>query len=257
MQATPDTTSWVHGVIEALDTTGDTYLSTLRLWLNKFPVNPKQKHALTMRLESKKNEDHLGAVNELAWWMFLQTEQFQVNPIPPANSSTPDFCIKAPSEFFAEVTTLNVSNQDKANWNACDSVKLDHTETLRRTLGKFTKEKQQQLLYAADRKTPSVLVLFDYTTWSGFGTEFHRFLGDFLLGEQRGFQGLPTELSALVYVERKYINDRIGISRLRSATYYNPNATYALPVGTFTQLNQFWSQMTTAESTSTDDWVWL
>lgn len=256
-QATASKKSWAHDAIEALDTTGGIYLSSLRLWFNEFPLKPKQKQALAARLESTKNEDHLGGVNELAWWAFLQKEQFHVNPIPPAKSSTPDFWVTAPSEFFVEVSTLNVSNQDKAKFEAREAAGLDHTETLRRILGKFTNEKQQQLLYAADQKKPGALVLFDYTTWSALGTQFYRFLGDFLLGKQCGFQGLPAELSALVYVERKCINGHIGISRLRSATYYNPNAKYALPLGTFTSLNQFWSQMVTTESVPTDYWVWL
>ncbi len=256
-QTTANKKSWAHEAIEALDTTGGIYLSSLRFWFNEFPLTPKQKQALAARLESTKNEDHLGGVNELACWAFLQKEQFDVKPIPPAKSSTPDFLVTAPSEFFVEVSTLNVSNQDKAKFEARDAVELDHAETLRRILGKFTNEKQQQLLYAADQKKPGALILFDYTTWSAFGTQFYQSLGDFLLGKRRGFQDLPAELSALVYVERKCINGRIGISRLRSATYYNLNATYALPLGTFTSLNQFGSQMVTTEPVSPDYWVWL
>lgn len=236
---TADKKSWAYDAMDNLDTTGGIYLSTLRLWFNEFPLKPKQKQSLATSLESSKNEDHLGGVNELAWWAFLQKEQFSVKPIPPAKSPTPDFWVTAPSEFYAEVSTLNVSYRDKAKFEAGDSVELDHTETLRRLLGKFTKEKQQQLLYAANRQKPIVLVLFDYTTWSAFGIQFHRFLGDFLLGKQRGFQGLPNELSALVYVERKCVDGHIGISRLRSATYYNPNAKYALPLGTFASLKQW------------------
>jgi hypothetical protein len=118
-------------------------------------------------------------------------------------------------------------------------------------------EKMQQLSYATNQGKPFILVLFDYTSWSGFGTQLYRFIADYLLGKQRGFHNLPTELSALVYVERKCINGRIGISRLRSAAYYNPNARFALPMGTFSSLNQFWSQMVHTESTSTESWIWL
>ncbi len=256
-KATTDQASWAKDVMAAPDTSGGIYLSSLRLWFNGFPLSPKQKQRLAGSIESFQNEDHLGAVNELAWWTFLQKDQFSAQPIPTASSPTPDFLVTAPSEFFIEVSTLNVSDRDKSKFEAGDSVELDHAETLRRILGKLTDEKKRQLLYAADRKKPSVLVLFDYTGWSGFGTQFYKFLANFLLGKQRGFQSLPAELSALVYVERKIINGHIAISHLRSATYYNPYAKYTLPVGTFLSFNQFWCQMVTAESTSAESWVWL
>ncbi|MEO8325467.1 MAG: hypothetical protein ABI618_06440 [Nitrospirota bacterium] len=248
--------SWVHEV-KVPDTNGRTYLSFLRDWFNEFPVNARQKQVLAKRLESIRNDDHLGAVNELAWWKLIQKEQFQANPIPPVNSSTPDFYVKDPSEFFMEVSTLNVSKKDGINLKTGDSVELNDAETLRRILGKFTKEKQQQLSYGADRKTPSVLILFDYTFSSNFGTEFYEFLGDFLLGKQQGFQYLPIELSVLVYIERKFLKGRIGVSQLRSATYYNPNAKYPLPVGTFAQLQQFGRIGITPKLLSTDGWIWL
>ena len=256
-QATADKKSWAYDALQAFDTTGGIYLSSLRLWFNEFPLKPKQKKALAVRLESTKNEDHLGGVNELAWWAFLRKERFEVSPIPTGASPTPDFRITAPSEFFAEVSTLNVSKQDKAKFEAGDSVELDHSEALRRIVGKFTSEKHQQLSYATGQSKPCVLVLFDYTLWSGFGTLLYRFLGDYLLGKQGGFRELPTELSALVYIERKCIYGHIGISRLRSAAYYNPNAKFALPANTFSSLNQFWCQMVSAESKSTDSWIWL
>ena len=111
--------------------------------------------------------------------------------------------------------------------------------------------------YAVHQKRPCVLVLFDYTIWSAFPTQFFYFLADFLLGKELGFNGLPTELSALVYVEQKVIDGRIAISRDRSAIYYNPNAQYPLPVGTFTVLNQFSCQMMEEEPKFADHWIWL
>lgn len=253
-----DPTSWVRDVMATLDTTGSVYLASLRLWFNRFPVSAKQKHGLITRIESFNNQEHLGAVNELAWWTFLQRQQFKAAPIATTkNTSTPDFRVVASSEFFAEVSTLNISEKDQAIFLARNSIELDHSETLRRVLGKVTAEKLKQLSYATERRRPSVLVLFDYTTWSAFGTQFYQFLADFLLGKNLGFQNLPVELSALVYVERKVFNGHIAISRPRSATYYNPFAKYPLPLGTFTSLNQFWCQMVKTESVSPDDWVWL
>ena len=249
-----DQASWANEVIATLDTAGGIYLASLRLWFDGFPLSTKDKQRLAAGIESFRNQDHLGAVNELAWWAFLQRQQFIANPIPTANTSTPDFQVVAPSEFFVEVSTLNISEQDQTKFQVGDSIELNHTETVRRVLGKLTAEKLKQLSYG---QKPSVLVLFDYTTWSAFGTEFYRFLADFLLGKQIGFRSLPVELSALVYVEKKVFNGHIAISRLRSAAYYNPFAKYPLPIGTFTSLNQFWCQMVKTESVSSDDWLWL
>jgi len=227
------------------------------LWFGRFPLSPKQKEALSTRIESFGNEDHLGAVNELAWWVFMQRGQLEATPIPASKTPTPDFQVVVPSEFFVEVSTLNVSERDKSKFETGESVELDHAETLRRVLGKLTSEKQRQLSYAADHKRPRVLVLFDYTIWSAFGTQFYRFLADFLLGKQRGFQSLPAELSALIYIERKVFDGRIALSCHRSAAYYNPYAKYVLPLGTFALLNQFRCQMVMTESNLADSWVWL
>src|SRR5215470_2669198 len=87
-----------------------------------------------------------------------------------------------------QVSTLNVSKSDKSKFETGEGVALDHSETLRRILGKVTDEKQRQMSYAADQKQPCVLVLFDYTIWSAFGTQFFHFLADFLLGKEQGFQ---------------------------------------------------------------------
>jgi len=257
-RACDDKSSWVNDVMATFETTGGVYLASLRMWLNCFPVKANQKKKLSADIESFKTEDHLGAVNELAWWAFLQREKFKANPIPTTSSPTPDFCVSAPSEFYIEVSTLNVSQQDHSKFQTGNSVHLDHDETLRRVLGKLTAEKQRQLSYTSARKKPGVLVLFDYTIWSGYGTQFYRFLANFLLGRQSGFQYLPIELSALIYIERKVLDGRIAISRLRSATYYNPHAKYPLSIGTFASLNQFWSQMLESESASLPEgWVFL
>jgi len=253
-----DKLSWVNDVMATFETTGGVYLASLRMWFNYFPLKAKQKNKLATDIESLKTEDHLGAVNELAWWAFLQREKFQTKPIPTTSSPTPDFCVSAPSEFYIEVSTLNVSQQDLFKLQTGNSVHLNHGEMLRRVLGKLTAEKQKQLSYASARKKPGVLVLFDYTTWSGYGAQFYRFLANFLLGRQNGFQYLPLELSALIYIERKVLDGRIAINRHRSATYYNPHPKYPLSMGSFESLNQFCSQMVESEPVSLQEgWVFL
>lgn len=70
-KATAGSNSWAHDALRTLDTTGGVYLSSIRLWFNQYPLQSKQKQALAARLESTKDEDHLGAVNELVWWPFF------------------------------------------------------------------------------------------------------------------------------------------------------------------------------------------
>jgi hypothetical protein len=254
----PPAASWLHDLIDGLDTTGGIYLGSLRLWFDRYPLNSnKQKRALKTRLESFNNEDHLGCVNELAWWAFMQRIGLKAVPLPTSSVPLPDFKVKVPAEFFVEVSTLNLSKSDKSKFERGKAAELDHMETVRRILRKVTNEKQRQISYADDQKQACVLVLFDYSLWSTFGTKFFRFLADYLLGKEQRSEGLPCELSALAYVERKVIDGRIAISRDRSAIYYNPNAKDRLPVGTFAALNQFWCQMVTTEPRWEDNWVWL
>lgn len=253
-----DESSWVKDVMIDIETTGGLYLSILRVWFNAFSPQAKQKRKLKSDIENFKTEEHLGAVNELALWTFLQREKFQINPITVAKGSTPDFSVSAPSEFYIEVTTLNISKQDKKKIENDSSIQLNHDETLRRVLGKLTTEKKNQLAYASDRKKPGVLVLFDYTSLSGFGTEFYWYLARYLFGKQGGFLCLPPELSALIYIERKFLDCGFAISKIRSAAYYNPCAKYPLTMGSFATINQFWSQMVHSEPvTATDAWVYL
>jgi hypothetical protein len=104
-----DTKSWAHSVMIELDTTGGIYLNTLRMWYEEFPGTEKQKKPLRQRIESFGNEDHLGGVNELSWWKFLQKSNFGAEPVPTTTSARPDFKVQTPTEFFVEVSTLNVS----------------------------------------------------------------------------------------------------------------------------------------------------
>lgn len=256
-QADAPQSSWANDVLATQDAEGALYLDSLRLWFGRFPLKVKDKRSLKTRLESFDNRDHLGGVNELSWWEFMRKAQLSAEPIPTATSPRPDFKVIAPTEFFIEASTLNVSDTEMKELERGEGIPLDHAETIRRILLKVTNEKERQLSYAASLKRPCGLVLFDYTTWSGFGTQLVRVLANALLGKSLKFLHLPPELSALVYVERKTIDGRIAISRSRSAVYYNPLATYPLPVGTFTVIGQFWGQMMELEPQSQDNWIWL
>jgi hypothetical protein len=249
--------SWVDGVIDTLDTTGQIYLSTLRLWFDRFPLTAKEKNHLRVSLESLQDADHLGGVNELAWWEFMQREEIKGQPLPSSPKPCPDFQLEPPADCFVEVSTLNVSGKDKAQFKDGHSVALDHDETIRRVIGKLTDEKRRQLTYAADRKKAGVLALFDYTEWSGFGTQFFRALGDELLGTQFEFKNLPSELSAIIYLERKVLGGEIGLSRSRSVIYYNPLATYPLRAGVFSSFGEFSCQLVSIEPRLAEHRIWL
>ncbi|MBI4525443.1 MAG: hypothetical protein HY695_16705 [Deltaproteobacteria bacterium] len=232
--------TWVDDVLGSIDAGGGVYLSTLRAWFDEFPLRGnKNKRAFKARIESFANEDHLGAVNEVSWWKFMERTGLEGIPLQPSKTARPDFYITSPSEFFCEVSTLNVSDNDKRSFRRCQGIDLDHRSTMKRLLLKVTREKQTQIAYGAQKHIPSVLVLFDYTTWSGFATEFYRYLAKLLLGSEGVLSLLPKDLSALVYIERKVLDGRIVLSRDRSAVYYNPSARHALPFGTLPTLIQF------------------
>ena len=173
------------------------------MWFKQFPLTLVQKKQLRSRIESFRNDEHLGGVNELAWWAFMLWEGLKGNPVPASSTPRPDFQLQSPTDCFLEVSTLNVSDKDKKKFERGESVSLDHAETIRRVLGKITEEKKRQLMYAAAEKKLCVLALFDYTTWSGFATLFCRTLGEFLLGRQLGFKTfLPSYLRSSTWSER-------------------------------------------------------
>lgn len=106
--------SWASRVVEDLHNYGEMYLDLLRRWYDGFPLSNKQKRKLKAHIESTKDKDHLGAVNELTWWTFMQWAQMDPSPIPTASGSRPDFFAKHPVELFCEVTTLNLSKDEKS-----------------------------------------------------------------------------------------------------------------------------------------------
>lgn len=249
--------SWVNAVVETLDTSGQIYLCGLRLWFNEFPATPNDKKKLCERLENFQDQEHLGGVNELAWWAFMRREGIGAHVVKTAKTPRPDFQLEPPLDCFVEVSTLNVSENDRNERCVGNSVALDHRETIRRVVGKLTDEKHKQLIYATNQGKPAVLALFDYTEWSAFGTDCFKTLGEFLLGTEFGFRNLPPELSALVYLERKVLDGRIALSCDRSAIYYNPLAVQPLSLGSFPSLKQFWSQVASSEPGLPECWVYL
>jgi hypothetical protein len=228
---------WVDNAVSQLNGAGTTYLNTLRIWFQRFPLSNKQKKHLKLRLESFNNSDHLGGVNELSWWELMLSFNWSAKPIPASKGSLPDFHITSPYEFYCEVTTLNRSDYEKRQLSEREGLSLDHAHTLGRILTKMAHEKAGQIKYGHSQRKPSVLVVFDYTFWSSFGTQFYRELANFLLSNTLD---LPSELSAIVYVERKVsLKGQIEISKQRSAVYHNPNSQYKLIATVFPMMHQY------------------
>lgn len=256
-RSTDDSPSWADAVMETLSTSGECYLTTLRRWYCEFPAKEKDKQVLRTRLECFRNHEHLGAVNELAWWAFMQHEGVGVVVVPTAKTSRPDFYLLPPVDCFVEVSTLNISENDRKSLEEGVPVRLDHAETIWRLVGKLTDEKRKQLAYATSQKRPCVLVIFDYTEWSAFGTSVFASLGKFLFEPEPGFKMLPVDLSAIVYLERKVLDGRIAFSRDRSAVYFNPLASYPLSPGSFLFLKHFRRPCSSSEPESSESWIWL
>jgi hypothetical protein len=254
--ALPD--SWARDVIATLDQDGGTYLDTLSLWFGRFPLT-SQRHRWTLktRLESLATVDHLGAVNELSWYEFMRHEKMEASPLPPVDLPRPDFKVTAPVDLFVEVSTLNVSGAERRALQSTGGVDLNHMETLRRLLRKATDEKTAQIEHAASEHLPCLLVLFDYTFWSGLATDYCRFLATALLGEPGAFPQLTVALSAIAYVERKIVAGRIAISLRRSAIYHNPAASHPLAPDILNVLRKFGRTTGEIEPASHEDWLWL
>jgi hypothetical protein len=248
--------SWANEVVGALDSDGGRYLATLAEWFTQFPApSATDCSALRTRLESFTTSDHLGGVNELSWYQFMRQSGFQVDPLSTARTARPDFRLTGPATTFAEVSTLNVSQVERASLRATGGVDLNHRETVRRLLLKASDEKRDQFDYAATEGLPCLLVLFDYTFWSALATGFHRLLASELLGRNAAFAQVPGALSAIVYVERRVTGGHIVLSRLRSAIYHNPEARHRLDPGAFTMLRQFGHGIGEMTPAIEGDWI--
>lgn len=250
--------SWANDVVASLDSDGGYYLATLAKWFTHFPApSVTDRSVLRTRLESFTTSDHLGAVNELSWYQFMRQSGFQVDPVSTAKTARPDFRLTGPATVFAEVSTLNASQSERASLRVTGGVDLNHGETVRRLFLKASDEKRAQFEYATTEGMPCLLVLFDYTFWSGLATDFYRFLASALLGHEPAFCKLPSALSAVVYVERRVAGGRIVLSRLRSAVYHNPEARHPVSARAFSMLRQFGHDIGERAPDTEGDWIEL
>lgn len=254
--------SWAYQVMKSADA-GNVYLNTLRTWYYRFPRTSKTSIELKNRLESLRNEDHLGAVNELFWWECMKLFNWSAEPVVGRKHKRPDFKVTSPAYFFCEVTTLNISGRDRDDLSEGHGVGLneEQTRTIDRLFLKILEEKLEQIQCGASEKKPNSLVLFDHTVWSQLGTEFYLKLAFHLLGEQMGFARLPRELSAIVYIERRVMAGRLGMSEQRAAVYHNPFAQIKIPPNVFQMIRQYDLELVEVpripSPTALDGWIWV
>ncbi len=231
--------SWAFRVWRDRESDGSVYLEYIRNWYQHLPLGSATKEQLRKRLENYKTEDHLGGVNELAWWVYMKQRGFDVVPIDTTDASRPDFHVKSPSEFIVEVTTLNSSRGDNVAFYQLAGAHLDQEATVRRIIAKANEEeKRAQFKYGADKGLASVLVLFDYSAFSGYGTQTEAAIEQTLLTETDNFSQLPHELSALIYVEKTGQHGKPAFVRSKTVVFHNPSALHPISLDPFSDLIQ-------------------
>ena len=227
--------SWARAVMDTFEKAGRTYLETLRKWYNGFPHDAKEKKDLKIKLEDLNDVAHLGGVNELSWFELIKHFNWQIMPVS-ANVRHPDFYISHPSDFYCEVSTLNLSGAETSGIGGL----INHDLAANRILRKAIDEKADQLTYAEEKRHPALLAVFDYSSCSGLGTQRYSAIADTLLM----FPDLPSALSAFMYVD-KGVNEegKIIIYGERSAVYHNPCASFSLPFDLFDMFPQFYVEL--------------
>jgi hypothetical protein len=228
--------SWVSDVIADINGSGGVYLAILREWFLSHPLPSKgKKQHMKNALESLNNSDHLGAVNELCWFRLMCDLSLSPEALPEGRRKTPDFKGKSMlgSVFFCEVTTLNVSDKDSESISAGKGASLNQEIEISRIIRKATEEKAAQLQFGYKNQKGMVFVVFDYSIFSGLGTQRPLALADALLKTPTGLQAMKPYVSAIIYVERYVKGGRSRIRTSQSAVYHNPSADYPISTELF------------------------
>jgi hypothetical protein len=211
--------SWAKDVLDDINNYGSVYLDSLSKWFEELPGSNKQKNHLKAGLLNPDNCAHLGAVNELSWWIYLTSRGFSLDRIPAGKKPTPDFILNSDKgNIIFEVTTLNPSKDFY-----CNDLQYSQANSLRRMVRKATEDKHKQFIYGAEKNIPVVLIVFNYDEWSGFGTQFFRKLKDSIIDCV-----LPKELSSIIYLERHVIKGQSVYKNESASIFRNPNAQVSL-----------------------------
>lgn len=211
--------TWAKVVLDDLDNYGSVYLDSLSEWFRKLPGSNKQKNHLKAGLLNSDNCAHLGAVNELSWWVYLTSRGLSLDRIPEGKTPTPDFVLNSDKDnIIFEVTTLNPSKDI-----SCRDLQYSQVNSLRRIVRKAAEDKLKQFIYGSEKNIPVVLILFNYDEWSGFGTQFFHKLKDSIVDCV-----LPKELSAIIYLERFVIKGKSLYKEESASVFRNPKAQFSL-----------------------------
>lgn len=214
--------SWKSDVLDSKSGSGGAYLELISKWFFDFPGTKKEKKHLKSLLMSHINADHLGAVNELSWWKLLTSRKYDLVPISAGKGPAPDFSFRVSGEeiAFLEVTTLNPSlNPD------CSKLKISQANSIKRILRKASEEKLGQFRYGFVKNVPSILVVFNYDEWSGYGTRLCN-----SIDIQNLFKKMPNELSGIIYLEKYVADGKIYLKRDAIVMIENYSSELPVPI---------------------------
>ncbi len=234
--------SWAYDVWRSIDSSGVIYLNYLEKWYSSLPPKSDTNEHLRRRLQSHVNSEHLGGANELAWWAYMKQSGFDVLPVDTAASPRPDFHVISPCNFFAEVTTLNLSDEEVVALTRLAGARLSPKATLCR-IARTCNEKLRQLKFGSDQGLPSILVIFDYSAFSGLGVGTNFDIEKALVIDQTSAFSDLNELSALVYIERSTRNGNPVFLQSKSIVFHNSQATFPLGLEVFPYLIQHTNEL--------------
>ncbi len=168
--------SWALDAIENFTGEGQKYLMLLSNWYAMYMEATDSDGHLLRRLKSYENNMHVEGVHELTWHVYLNMQGMEVTPIPTRkNEKTADFYVTGSCSYYMEVTSLNPRGTKDE-----ESLKnLDNENTLKRIFRKLD-DKAQQLNTAVTEKAPGVIVIFDYSEFSGLGVDNCSFLDNYI-----------------------------------------------------------------------------
>jgi len=230
--------SWALDVARDLNTNGQRYLDWIKCHYEYFVGIDRSTLHLRKRLESIKTEDHLGGINELVSFSYMRKLGLQVRPLETTNRPRPDFRIVGGDDFFVEVSTLNVSDEDRIALTKLAGASLKQDRTIERVFVKLNKKKEQ-FEYGENQSKPTALFLFDYSAHSGYGVQTAQAIDIALNREDCAYFSFPRSLSALVFFTKCVIDGRPVIRKSKTAIFHNPLASIELVLDPFHDIGQY------------------
>lgn len=118
---------------------------------------------------------------------------------------------------------------------------LNSDKQIIRALGKTTDPKKlEQIKYGCKHGKPTILIVFDYSESSGLGTQNPHSISRLILKSVTGKYNMPTELSAIIYLDRYIKNGQFWLRTSSSTMFHNPLAKHKVDSRSFDWLTQFY-----------------